>query len=367
LLVISVALVGAGTASWATIGDPGAPAPPTTTTPAPEADPGAGEFDDPGEEEVAESPFVVPGASTDQLVQIDPNLTAKDVQSLESAYNGAVLVRASLAVRVASLTAKVNRLDGDIKARVLALSDAQTEMQQQVVAAYVRGGESIDVDDTQAVFDQVAALSVMGAVMQDDQTAIDQYTAAKAQADGAEIATADQLARMLTQYEHAKAAEVATKAALDDVKRKVEVKSAGGTVSINGHFVFPVDSPHDFSDSIGAPRSGGRRHQGNDIMAPKGTKLFACETGVVTRLGTNGLGGKSLTITGGSGTAYYYAHLDSFAVSEGQRVTAGDVVGTVGTTGNAAGGDPHLHFEIKPGGGKSIDPYAILVAADPEQ
>jgi murein DD-endopeptidase MepM/ murein hydrolase activator NlpD len=369
LVAIAAALVGMGTASWATIGEPGEPAPTTTTVPVPTVsipvEAGAGELDDTGEEsaEVPESPFTVPGSATDQLAQIDPNLTGTDVRALEDAYSGAVLVRASLAVRVASLTANVNRLDTGIKERVIALSDAQSEMQQQIVAAYVRGGESIDIDDTQAVFDQIAALSVMGAVMQDDQTAIDQYAKAKAQADAAEIATADQLARVQTQLEQAKGAEVATKTALEDVKRKVKVKSNGGSVYIGGFF-FPVDAPHEYVSSWHFPRAG-HLHQGNDIMAPTGTKLFACETGVVTKIGNGGIGGKTLWIKGVSGTSYYYAHLSSFAASEGQQVSAGDVVGAVGTSGNAAGGAAHLHFEIHPGGGKAIDPYPTLVGADP--
>jgi murein DD-endopeptidase MepM/ murein hydrolase activator NlpD len=105
-------------------------------------------------------------------------------------------------------------------------------------------------------------------------------------------------------------------------------------------------------------------HQGTDIMAPRGTPLVACERGVLTRIGTDVLGGNKLWIIGASGTTYYYAHLDSYApgLTDGMVVEAGQLVGFVGNTGDAQGGATHLHFEVHPNGGPAVDGYPLLRA-----
>ncbi len=124
----------------------------------------------------------------------------------------------------------------------------------------------------------------------------------------------------------------------------------------------PVDPPNVVTNSFGAPRGGGtRRHQGNDIMASTGTPIRAVNGGTITRTSNGGLGGIALYLQDGS-AEYYYAHLARLAVSSGQRVGAGALVGSNGSTGNASGGPPHLHFEIHPGGGSAIDPYPSLAA-----
>ena len=116
-----------------------------------------------------------------------------------------------------------------------------------------------------------------------------------------------------------------------------------------------------FRDTWGAPRSGGRKHKGTDIFAPKGTRVFAVTDGRV-RIRNGGLGGKAIWLYGSDGNAYYYAHLDSWKVSEGTRVSQGDVIATVGNTGNARGGANHTHFELHPGGGSARNPYPTLAA-----
>lgn len=125
--------------------------------------------------------------------------------------------------------------------------------------------------------------------------------------------------------------------------------------------VCPVGAPNAFSDSWGAPRSGGRRHKGVDMFAAHGTPLYALEAGTV-RTSDNSLGGISLHLTGASGDAYYYAHLSRRTVVSGQRVEAGDVVGAVGNTGNARSTPPHLHFQYHPGGGAAVNPTPLVTA-----
>lgn len=115
-------------------------------------------------------------------------------------------------------------------------------------------------------------------------------------------------------------------------------------------------------DSWHAPRDGGgRRHEGLDIFAPRGRPVRSATEGIVMRVGTNRLGGQVVWVMGPGGQRHYYAHLDRFAgVRAGQRVEAGTVLGYVGTTGNARGTPPHLHYGIYTVRGP-ISPYPLLV------
>jgi peptidoglycan LD-endopeptidase LytH len=124
--------------------------------------------------------------------------------------------------------------------------------------------------------------------------------------------------------------------------------------------VCPVQGDVSFIDSWGYARSSGRSHEGVDMMAATGTPTVAPVSGTV-ELGENSLGGLTWWLYGDDGNSYYGAHLSAFG-AEGW-VEAGTVVGYVGASGNAAGGDPHLHFEIHPGGGEAVNPYPQAATA----
>ena len=120
-------------------------------------------------------------------------------------------------------------------------------------------------------------------------------------------------------------------------------------------------------DTFGAPRPGDRKHQGIDIFARRGTPVVATTRGIVARLGENRLGGTVVWVLGPAGDRHYYAHLDSVAnIRTGQRVEAGDVLGTVGTTGNARGTPPHLHYGIYRRMSGAVNPFPLLAAAPGE-
>lgn len=123
----------------------------------------------------------------------------------------------------------------------------------------------------------------------------------------------------------------------------------------------PVAGAVSFSDTWGAPRSGGRSHQGVDMIAARGTPIVAIYDGTIKRISTGTLGGKSLWLRAGNGDEFYYAHLDGYGdISVGQSVTEGYVVGYNGSTGNAPDWLPHLHFEFHPGGGAAVNPYPLV-------
>lgn len=115
------------------------------------------------------------------------------------------------------------------------------------------------------------------------------------------------------------------------------------------------------ADTWGAPRGTGRTHEGQDIFAPKGTPILSATNGYIYKIGENNLGGQTVSVISAGGRVYYYAHLDRYppGLEVGDRVTTRTVLGYVGTTGNAAGTPPHLHFGIYTTTG-AINPLPLL-------
>ena len=125
---------------------------------------------------------------------------------------------------------------------------------------------------------------------------------------------------------------------------------------------FPVDTEREnaVQSFFGGDRDGGaRRHEGIDIFAPRGTPVIAAEEGRVSRVGDTPRGGKNVWVRGDN-RSFYYAHLDSITVSPGDHVRRGDVLGTVGNTGNAVTTSPHLHFGIYKFVRGAVDPLPLI-------
>lgn len=121
----------------------------------------------------------------------------------------------------------------------------------------------------------------------------------------------------------------------------------------------PVRGPSTFSDWWHAPRSGGRVHLGLDMLSRTGTPVVAVVGGHVT-MKMMTLGGLTASLVGNDGNRYFYGH---FSAWEGgaRKVSAGDVIGYVGSTGQT--NTPHLHFEYHPGGGPAVNPYSMVKQA----
>ncbi len=132
----------------------------------------------------------------------------------------------------------------------------------------------------------------------------------------------------------------------------------------DARYVFPVHGESSFIDDYGFPRASTGWHQGVDVFGPTGTPLLAVTDGTLSKVGVNRLGGNRLWLTDEDGNEFYYAHMSAYAPSavNGARVQAGEVIGFLGNSGEAITTPPHLHFQIHPGGGDSINPYPFLLA-----
>jgi peptidoglycan LD-endopeptidase LytH len=116
----------------------------------------------------------------------------------------------------------------------------------------------------------------------------------------------------------------------------------------------------EITDTWGAPRSEGRTHQGQDIFAARGTKVYSATEGYVIYIGDNRLGGNVVFVLGKGGRRYYYAHLDRFSsIKRLAKVDTNTILGFVGNTGNAETTPPHLHFGVYDRG-EAIDPLPFL-------
>jgi murein DD-endopeptidase MepM/ murein hydrolase activator NlpD len=117
----------------------------------------------------------------------------------------------------------------------------------------------------------------------------------------------------------------------------------------------------EIADTWQAPRGVGRKHEGQDIFAARGTPILSATTGYIYKIGENNLGGQTVSVISKGARIYYYAHLDSYAkgIQVGDRVTTRTVLGYVGTTGNAQGTPPHLHFGVYTLTG-AINPLPLL-------
>ena len=200
-----------------------------------------------------------------------------------------------------------------------------------------------DLDETRVELEQVEAEAL--AITNTQQTAMEAEQSAYAKLSG-------KCRELAAKYDAEQAAKAAAAAA-----------RARGSAQV-GPFVCPFTPGRtSFTNSWGAPRSGGRSHKGTDLFAAWNEPMYAVASGTAI-VRSSGLGGKSIWLVS-SGVAYYYAHLSGWNVSNGQKVSQGQTIGFNGDSGNATGGAPHLHFEIHPGGrsAPAVNPYPTLVAA----
>jgi murein DD-endopeptidase MepM/ murein hydrolase activator NlpD len=143
-------------------------------------------------------------------------------------------------------------------------------------------------------------------------------------------------------------------------------------VEVTPGLVIPVQGvgPRELTRQFDEQRSGGRLHRAIDIRAQRGTPVLAADDGPIARLATNRLGGLTIyQFDSAKGRVYYYAHLQGYArgLEEGSAVRRGQVIGYVGSSGNAPEHAPHLHFAVSTLAegedwweGTPLDPYDLL-------
>lgn len=310
------------------------------------------------------------GKAETRLAEIEDAITTAENDAARTKKDMGI-AQAQLAARLVDLYKDANTSTPQYLEILLEESDIGSVLQRLSLL-----GRLADQDDE--LFDQIEAHLAKTRASEADLTQ-------KKKAQSAQMAELETLQSEMTEKFSASAAEYRTLkkrvAALKEAARKAaeaaaaakaaaakaaKANKSGGAVQA-GSFVFPVDGPHSFTNSWGAPRSGGRTHKGTDILAPRGTPVVACVSGTILRTNPSdtGLGGITVWLRGKNGTNYYYAHLDgiSSGIHAGVSVSAGRTIGWVGATGNA-NGCYHLHFEIHPGGGGAVNPYATLRAAD---
>jgi len=351
---------------------PGSEPPPESTTTTVPRD--AGDQDSPPETVPVSDDTIPPapgapvdGGAAERLIQKELRVAKADVLESEAEVAGAAALVDELSTRLAQLQAELARLDVAQSLAVQALEEAEVRFRERVANAVVRGNAAeLDTIVTATDVSDLELRKVfLASVSEADRDSVADLRAAKAVIDDGVLDAVEALARTRRELRSARQALQDALRVNTERKFQLAVFSAGSQIVIRG-FVFPVAEPYSFIDSWGFPRMMGTEyqhgHQGTDIMAPFGTPLYAVERGIITRVGTDVLGGTKLWLKGQSGTYYYYAHMQGYAegVTEGFVVNAGDIVGFVGDSGNAQGGAPHLHFQLHPGGGEPVNPYGLL-------
>lgn len=226
------------------------------------------------------------------------------------------------------LIVKVQRLQARLEQRQAKLEDIRRQRLREreiVRAQYV------------ALQQQLMAQTAVMAEITSDRRAAQSLVQRLAEKHRREVARARRLARLAAQAQAA---------------------SAPTGPAIGGVFeVCPVDQPRSYIDDFGFPRVG-HSHQGNDIFAPYGTPIRAPFAGTASQT-SNGLGGLAVKVYGSQGYVYN-AHLSRVGMTG--SVSAGTIIGYVGTSGNARGTPPHNHFEWHPGNGGAVNPFPYLNA-----
>jgi peptidoglycan LD-endopeptidase LytH len=281
-----------------------------------------------------------------------------------------------LLTRENGLRLAVARVDDEVRDLEL----ARARLQERAVAAAQRiymasNSDTLEVLLSSESFSEIASRSqALAHISQQDASALLELKTAGArleelQADLLEKADALTVtrARLAAISDELEAQFEAVTEEYNRLKARLAAAAARRAEALNGQVYIaangmtcPIAAPTSFIDSWGFPRDGGARsHEGADMMAAKGAPVVAITDGRITYAGVGATAGNWIILTGDDGNEYYYMHNDKNIVTSG-RVTVGEQIATVGDTGNAIGGPPHVHFEFHPGGGGPINPYPLL-------
>jgi len=302
---------------------------------------------------------------------------SKAMFDAESKLDALTLEEEATAAEVAELEAKAGQL--------------ATDVEELAVRRFISGGQGIPLlSGLDGPTQQAQANVLLSIVTESSQSTLDEYDALadelaskrkklqKAKDRTSQAITDYQALKEKAEAEVKRLQEVEAKRLKDEkvrqileAKRRAAQANTGGRRAgsagfldngsyFDGSILCPFTGSAGFGDTWGAPRSGGRRHEGVDILMSTGTPLVAVTSGRAS-FSITSLGGNSITLYGDNGNTYFYAHLSSWE-GQSRQVQQGDVIGYVGDTGNASG-TPHLHFEIRPNRGRAVNPYPSVRAA----
>lgn len=302
----------------------------------------------------------------------------KELESAQAELDQATADLNAVYSRLEDVTAKEVTLRATTEAHEREITAKLDEVVARAVDLYMRGGNDLQTIflTSASVSDMMIAQEVVAAASDSDIGVIEGLNALTADTERlrGEVLDVREELRMLREEMESQTArlEVAreqaavnqqklsgecarVKAAWDaEVARRKAAEAAAKRGSAGGlssdatpGFICPVAGSVSFINDWGFPRSGGRTHKGTDMFAKRGTPVVAVANGSIST-GNGGLGGITVNLRSDYGVRFYYAHLDSWAsgIKSGIRVNKGDVLGYVGTTGNARGTPPHLHFGI---------------------
>ena len=240
---------------------------------------------------------------------------------------------------------------------------AAEEAERQRVAAAAAAARAAAIEAARTTTTTVAATTASASVTATTQpvvTTTQAVTTTTSQATSRQTTTAQ--ATTTTQAATTTAQATTTTQAATTTTLPASTTTTTAPPAATSGKTCPINAATGFSDTWGAPRSGGRTHQGVDITAVRNAPVVAIESGTVTRTSNSTLGGLSIYLTGNSGSQYYYAHLDYIesGITGGTNVSVGQLLGGNGTTGNAPAWIPHVHFQYAPPGYSWVNPYSLV-------
>ena len=311
-----------------------------------------------------------------------------DYRAAQQDFEDAAYAYEEVLNEVEFLERRQDRIQSDFESHSENLASVQEQLEEQAVQMYMMGGfNNPGIIFSASSVDQVMTTTeFLNSATLGGQQSIDDIVAAKGELSRYQEDLADihdeldlkeaEAEDLLNQQEAAMQAERAAYDKLEGECKRITVqfqkeeaarkaaaaRRASGSVQV-GHFICPMTPGRtSFIDSWGFPRSGGRSHKGVDMFAARGEPVYAVQAGTASS-SSNSLGGITVHLRANTGHTYYYAHLDSRAFSGTISVAQGEVIGYNGNTGNARTTSPHLHFEIRPGGGAPVNPYPTVRAA----
>lgn len=314
----------------------------------------------------------------------------EELRALGTRLEEAVVHYQQVNAELEEVSYRVVRLTQAIEDYEAEARDLRGRVNARAVEAYIEGGVGFVklVLESSSVNELLAGQEFLQRAAELDLGAIQRLSATRARMDQVRAQLAEEQARLQVLQQEALAAKEQLdglvieadavyrelQAEYQDVLAEYEAEqrrlrlaalaraqgaAAGAPAAATPGFICPMAGF--FINDWGFPRSGGRTHKGTDIFAAYGQPIVAVADGVVS-VRNGGLGGLSIWLVASYGTAFYYAHLSGAAVGDGSQVSRGQVIAYNGSSGNATGGAPHLHFQIHPGGGAPVNPYPTLAA-----